>query len=148
MKYIDIPPAWLGLCLIAAWAMARFEPDWATLGGWAAALGALLVAAGLWLMVWAVLRMRRAGTTVLPHGSPSALVTDGPFRLSRNPIYLGDALLLAGAALLLDAPLALLLVPVFMALISGRFIRHEEAGLRGAFPKAFDDWARRTRRWI
>jgi Putative protein-S-isoprenylcysteine methyltransferase len=78
-------------------------------------LGGLLVGAGLVLMLLAVAEMRRRKTTVIPHLEADALVTTGVFSRSRNPIYLGDALVLAGLALRWDAPVALLLVPLFMA---------------------------------
>ena len=89
-----------------------------------------------------------ARTTVIPRRNPAALVTGGVFRLTRNPIYLGDAALLTGAILWWDAPAALPLVPAFVWLITRRFIRDEEARLRAAFGADFDRWAARVRRWL
>ena len=99
-------------------------------------------------MVGAVAQMALAKTTVIPRRNPSALVTRGLFQLSRNPIYLGDALILAGAILWLDAVLALPLVFSFVWLIQTRFIRDEEARLTETFGPEFDLWAARTRRWL
>ena len=71
----------------------------------------------------------RHHTTFIPRRMPSAFVRQGIFRLSRNPIYLGDALVLAGAILHWDVLPALVLVPAFWRLITRRFIVGEEAGL-------------------
>lgn len=146
-QMIDLPPLWLALFAALAWAQARLLPLVA-LGGWSGWAGWALVAAGVALMITAMAAFRRHRTTVIPHREASALVTAGPYRLSRNPIYLGDAMILAGLALIWEAWSGLLLVPAFMAVISARFIRPEEARLRAAFGAAFEAWASRTRRWI
>ncbi|MBL9050839.1 MAG: isoprenylcysteine carboxylmethyltransferase family protein, partial [Tabrizicola sp.] len=85
---------------------------------------------------------------VVPRRDPSALVTQGVFSFSRNPIYLSDALILLGAILWLDAVPALPLVASFAWLIQTRFIRDEETRLTLAFGPEFDLWAGRTRRWF
>jgi protein-S-isoprenylcysteine O-methyltransferase Ste14 len=142
---IDVPPVWLALFVAAAWALGRL---WHVPVGPLHAAGAVLVVAGLAVMLAAILTMAAARTTVIPRRDPAAMVSRGVFRWSRNPIYLGDALILTGAVLWLGAPVALLLVPVFVALITHRFILGEEARLRAAFGAEFDAWATRTRRWI
>lgn len=146
LRDIDIPPSWLALHLAAAWGVSRLSPDvFGAAGHW---LGAALVATGLALMATAILQMTWHRTTVIPRRDPSALVTAGVFGLSRNPIYLADAMILLGAILWLDAALALPLVASFVWLIQARFIRDEEARLTLAFGPEFDLWASRTRRWI
>ena len=89
-------------------------------------------------MAWAAWVMLRGGATVDPTRPPTALVTSGPYRLSRNPIYLADALILAGLCLLWQPWAAALLVPGFMAVIGHRFIRREEAWLRARDARGFD----------
>ncbi|WP_102226228.1 methyltransferase family protein [Acidimangrovimonas sediminis] len=147
MHRIEIPPLWLIVFLALAWGSGRAVPfhPFGTPGRWA---GAALVALGLLLMAAAVAKMVQRRTTVIPRRDASTLVTGGVFRFSRNPIYLGDALVLAGAALWWDAPLALLLVPAFMALIRRRFIMGEEAQLAARFGPEYRHWATRTRRWM
>lgn len=142
---LDYPPVWLAGFAAAGRAVGRLAPM--PFPG-AAALGWLLLAAGLALMTAAAAQMLARRTTLDPHGAPSALVTGGVYRLSRNPIYLADALILSGLALIWQAPLALLLVPVFAAVITRRFIRPEEARLMARFPDAFPGFAARTRRWL
>ena len=146
-KMIDLPPVWLAAFVGAVWGMDRLLPmpllggagDWAALA---------LLLTGVGLMLGAVAQMALARTTVIPHRQPQALVTQGVFRLSRNPIYLADAAFLLAAVLWLDVVLALPLVPVFMLVIRQRFIRSEEARLRAGFGPEFEIWAARTRRWI
>ena len=146
MKWIDLPPVWLGAFAALGWVQAAQFP----LGSFGAVgdrVGALLVVAGLALAVAAAVELRRARTTIIPHEEPSAIVTSGIYRFSRNPIYLGDALILAGLGLRWDSALALMLVPFFVAVITARFIRPEEARLRARFGAEFDAWAARVRRW-
>ena len=146
LRDIDLPPSWLALHLAGAWVLSFLSPAvFGSFGRWA---GQGLVLAGVLLMVGAVAQMALAKTTVIPRRNPSALVTRGLFQLSRNPIYLGDALILAGAILWLDAVLALPLVFSFVWLIQTRFIRDEEARLTETFGPEFDLWAARTRRWL
>ncbi|EYD71263.1 methyltransferase family protein [Limimaricola hongkongensis] len=148
MTRIDLPPVWTALGLAAAWVLSRIEPEWFGFGDWHAVPGWGAVAAGLGLMIWAVIAMLGARTQVMPRRDAAALVTQGPFRFSRNPIYLGDLLLLAGGAALFDAPSALLLVPVLAAILQRRFILGEEAMLRARFGADFERWSNRVRRWI
>jgi protein-S-isoprenylcysteine O-methyltransferase Ste14 len=143
VREIDIPPLWLGLAVALAWGLAAV---WAVPGFSAA--GVVLMAAGLALMLAAVAQMLAARTTPAPRRDPRALVTGGVFRISRNPIYLGDAIVLAGVILYLGAVLALPIIPGFMVLITWRYIVPEEAVLRRQFGAAFDAWAAQTGRWI
>lgn len=147
MKVFDLPPLWTLLCLGSVLALDRMLPlDLFGMAG--RVVGAAAVLAGLGLMLAAVLRMRAAATTVIPHRAPSALVTGGVFRWSRNPIYLGDVLVVLGITLWIDAPLGLLMLPVLMAVLTRRFILPEEAKLAAAFGPDFADWCLRTRRWL
>ncbi|HEY6918501.1 MAG TPA: isoprenylcysteine carboxylmethyltransferase family protein [Tabrizicola sp.] len=146
LRDIDIPPSWLVLHIAAAGVLSFVSPQ--VFGSAGRALGQGLVPAGLVLMGAAALQMVLARTTVIPRRNPSALVTGGLFRWSRNPIYLADAIILTGAILWLDAVLALPLVASFVWLIQTRFIRDEEARLTEAFGPEFDLWAARVRRWV
>ncbi len=145
MKQLDLPPVWLLGFAVIGGLFGRVLP-WSLgangLVGWG------LIALGLVLMVVAVLQMMGSRTTVIPRRDPEALVSGGVFRLSRNPIYLADAILLAGVYIALDALIALPLVLVFMRVIERRFIRDEEARLARHFGDSFDEYRNRTRRWL
>ena len=142
-KLLDYPPVWLALFAAAAYLAGRLLP-----GRAAPAAGWALVAVGLGLMAVAALTMLRAGATVDPTKPPTALVTHGIFRLSRNPIYVGDVLILAGLCLAWQPLAGLVLVPGFVLLMNRRFIRREEAWLRARDAQGFEAWAARTRRWL
>ncbi|WP_407492604.1 methyltransferase family protein [Pseudooceanicola sp. MF1-13] len=148
-RWIDIPPVWLALALVLAWAQSEYLSLRLGFGGaWADLLGGLLVGAGLVLMALAVYEMVRQRTTVIPHREADHLVTTGIFSRSRNPIYLGDALVLAGFILYWDAVPSLALVPIFIWVIETRFIIPEEDGLRRKFRADFARYCQKTRRWV
>jgi protein-S-isoprenylcysteine O-methyltransferase Ste14 len=146
LRLIDLPPLWLIAFGGFGWWLDGIVPlsfPWGL-----SDLGPVLLGAGATLFGLGGVQMLLSRTTVIPRRDPRALVTGGVFRLTRNPIYLGDAALLSGAILWWDAPAALPLVPAFVWIITRRFIRDEEARLRAAFGTAFDDWATRVRRWL
>ena len=149
LKWIDLPPVWLAAMIALAWAQATWLPLGLGFGGaWADFAGGILVGGGLILMVLAVHEMCRARTTVIPHREADKLVQSGIFSRSRNPIYLGDMLVLAGLILRLDAVLALPLVPVFLWILEKRFVIPEENRLRRKFRADFARYCQKTRRWI
>jgi protein-S-isoprenylcysteine O-methyltransferase Ste14 len=109
-----------------------------------------IAAAGLGVIAVAIAQFVRARTTVDPlhPEEASALVEGGVFRLTRNPMYLGMALILGAWAVWLGNGASALLVAGFVAYISRFQIAPEERALRGRFGEAFEAYARRVRRWI
>ncbi len=149
MKWIDLPPVWLLAAVLLAWAQARYYPAGLGLGGaWADFAGGLLVGGGVLLMLLAAYELRSKRTTILPHNTPSTLVQSGIYSRSRNPIYLGDLLVLAGLILRFDAVLALPLLPVFTWVIERRFILPEEDRMRRTYRAEFARYERKVRRWV
>jgi protein-S-isoprenylcysteine O-methyltransferase Ste14 len=149
MKWIDIPPVWLALALVITWWIGQLQPAAMAIGGPVTSLaGGLLVGGGVVLILLAAAELRRRKTTIIPHLEADTLVTTGIFKRSRNPIYLGDALILAGLALRWEAPIALLLVPLFIGTITQRFIVPEENRLRRKFRADFARYCQNTRRWV
>ncbi len=148
LKWLDMPPVWLAGFAALAWWQKTWFPRGSFGPVWADLLGGLLVGGGLILLGLAIFEMRRHRTTVIPHRNADRLVTSGIFKRSRNPIYLGDTMILAGLILYWDAVLALPLVPVFVWVIEKRFIVPEEARLRQRFTTAFARYERETRRWV
>jgi protein-S-isoprenylcysteine O-methyltransferase Ste14 len=109
--------------------------------------GALCILAGLVFIGMAAQQFRRHATTIMPREVPQALIDTGLYAYSRNPIYLADALILAGIAMRWDLA-GLALVPVFVWVITRRFILGEEAGMRARFGPAFAAYAARVNRWL
>ena len=147
MKWLDLPPVWLALSVAVVWGFDQLMP-WGMFGPGARMAGAVLAVIGFGLIGLAAGQMIARKTTFIPRNDPSALVTTGLFRLTRNPIYLGDAMVLAAAILWWDVPVGVPVLLGFMMLIQHRFILDEEARLRSVFGAAFDAWAARVPRWI
>lgn len=153
MKYIwknviDMPPAWLVIFVVITWLQKRYFPVFPFHAPLATTLGWALIAIGIGISLWSIIQFRDHKTSVIPRQVPSALIAAGPYRFSRNPIYLADAIVLAGVALLYGTLIGLVLVAVFMRLIEVRFIRGEEAGLQKQFPDNFKAFFAKTRRWL
>ena len=111
-------------------------------------LGALLLFLAALHGGWGLLTFKRMGTTPEPNGVASALLTSGPFRWTRNPLYLGLAILLACFGVLLDSAWTLCLTPVLVLLLDQRVIAREDRRLRAQFGEAYEGYTRRVRRWL
>lgn len=111
-------------------------------------VGWLLVVASLGLMLWAFLAFRQHKTSVLPNRRADALITAAPFNISRNPIYLSEAVLLFGLGLV-NASLwyGLVIAPFMLTVIRMAIIR-EEAHLAARFGAEWSAYAARVRRWL
>jgi protein-S-isoprenylcysteine O-methyltransferase Ste14 len=92
--------------------------------------------------------MRRAGTNVRPDQPTLALVTDGPFRFSRNPLYLAATGLYLGVVLLVDALWPLLLLVPVLAVLRWGVVAREERYLEAKFGEPYRAYKARVRRWL
>ncbi len=112
--------------------------------------GIVLMAAGLGLKIVAALAFRARGTTVSPLAPErsAALVVDGLYRFTRNPMYLGAVTILIGWTLYLGAWPALLAVPVYVLYLNRFQIGPEERALSARFGADYDAYRARVRRWI
>ncbi len=146
LRQWESPPTWLLLFIAVAWLQARMLPLLPVLPA-TRHLSTLFIAAGLVMIAVAAWQFRTHNTTILPREVPRTMIDTGLYAYSRNPIYVADALILAGCALRWDMA-ALVLVPGFVWIITTRFIIGEEVGLRTQFGPAFDSYATRVRRWI
>jgi protein-S-isoprenylcysteine O-methyltransferase Ste14 len=114
------------------------------------ALAAGLAGFALWLALdgAATLHFRRAGTSLAVTTPVDALVTSGPYRLTRNPMYLGMAFLYSGLALALGVIWALAVLPVILVVVDRVVIPPEERHLEAKFGEEYRDYKSRVRRWI
>lgn len=111
-------------------------------------LGGLLTVLAGALALWAFRTFHQARTTVRPDRAASALLTQGPFRVTRNPLYLSLTLLQAGIALLANAPWpALMLLPVLLV-IRFHVIAREERHLADRFGADYQAYRAAVRRWF
>lgn len=112
------------------------------------ALGLAVFVAGAALNFSAVRQFREAETTVLPWGKPSRLVTSGPYRTSRNPMYVGLTLGYVGLAIVVGSVWAVLLLPIALVVMVMGVIRREEAYLARRFGLQYEEYRARVRRWL
>ena len=112
-------------------------------------VGVVLVACAACLGVVAVATFRRAGTTILPALRPTTeIVATGPYRFTRNPMYLGMAVAYVGASLALNNAWALAASPVIIAAVDHFVIRREEHYLSRKFGASYAAYKRAVRRWV
>jgi protein-S-isoprenylcysteine O-methyltransferase Ste14 len=142
------PPLIHLLALAAGFGLELLRP--LPLGGdtWRFGAGAVLLGAGIALTAAGLGTLRRHATTPNPRGSARALVTDGPFRYSRNPLYVGMALAHAGLALLVGSGWMLVALMPAVALMDRVIIAREERYLGRRFGLAYADYRQRVRRWL
>ncbi len=148
VKRVIYPPMWLVIGVIAIFTLDAYLPGPRFTSTASQLIGGAVMVVGLALLVVAGGLFKRAGTDLIPFRNVSALVTTGVYGLSRNPMYLGMALVLLGVAITVGAVSALAVAPVFMVIIEWRFIRPEEVMLRELFPADFPAYCDRVRRWI
>ena len=143
-----LPPVWVFVSVLAMSALhwtlpvARVFPSpW----NW---LGLLPLGCGLALAAAAAGLFARRGTGIVPFTPVTTLITTGPYRFTRNPMYLGMVSALIGLAILLGTLTPWLPIPIFAWWIDRRFIRQEEAMLEAQFAEEYRDLKRRVRRWL
>ncbi len=149
-KVMVLPPVLFGI----AW-IVGFLLDWltgATLGNLFAALlalfGPLLVMIGLVFGAWALFQFRLEGTSVEPTKPANVLVTNGLYRFTRNPMYVGLILIGVGLALMVDAPLMLIATGIAVVILRWGVIAEEEAYLAREFGETYLRYTGETGRWV
>jgi protein-S-isoprenylcysteine O-methyltransferase Ste14 len=120
------------------------------LGSWPASgpIGWALISAGVLLMASAAIAFRRAGTTQLPTRPATTVVVSGPYRFTRNPMYVGWVIVYLGATLLTHTLWPLVLLPLVLVLMSRAVIAREERYLEAKFGDAYRTYRARVRRWL
>jgi len=145
---VRIPPPLVYLASIALgfvvhwiWPVPVRPPGW-----WG--FGALLVALGVALVLWAVVTLRRAKTKIAPWMPTTVIVTTGPFAQTRNPMYFGLALVQLGVGQWTNRLAIVLLVIPAIFIINAIAIAKEEAYLLRKFGEPYREYAKRVRRWL
>jgi protein-S-isoprenylcysteine O-methyltransferase Ste14 len=141
------PPHYFALALLAM-GLLRWLVESAPLLGPLAWLGLVPIAAGAYVAVRAAGQFATVGTNIVPLTRSTTLVTDGMFARSRNPMYSSMIAVVTGVALLLDRAAPWIVVPIFVAILRLRFIRHEERLMEATFGQAYLDYKARVRRWL
>lgn len=110
--------------------------------------GAALVVFGACVAGPAMLRFRRARTEFHTFKEPGQLVTDGPYAISRNPMYVGMVLAGFGAALITATLAGIILAGIYALVVRYRYIAYEEKALRRKFGESYEAYCRRVGRWL
>lgn len=144
------PIAIVGIALAAAWLLSRFQP--APIGflplSWSMGIGFILFGCGAVLTVSAARTLHDRATPILPMHGARYLITCGPYRYSRNPMYLGNTLAVLGIGFILGNVwflVAGLAAATFTDLVP---VRREEQHLLALFGADYEMYCRNTRRWI
>jgi len=97
---------------------------------------------------WGAVQFRRHDTTIIPFEQSTALIAKGPYRYSRNPLYISMTLILVGLWILLGSLSPVVVVPLFVWWISTRFIANEERHLEAQFGRTYLEYKTKVRRWL
>jgi len=145
---VVVPPPLLYALLLAAGLILNHQRPRPVLPEAIAAIAGPFLAAWGLIVIPAVLAFRRAGTSPRPWRPATALVTGGPYKISRNPMYLGFTLIYLGASVWANALWPLLALPVVLAVTDRGQIAREEAYLERRFGDEYRRYKARVRRWI
>jgi len=151
---VRFPPPFVYVAgLAAGWLLHRQWPLFITDITGAASrvrdvIAVFCLAGWLGLMLSAMITFRRAHTTLIPHRPATALVMTGPYRFTRNPMYVSLAALYLGVTLVLNTWWPALLLPLVVLVIRRRVIAREERYLASAFPAEYAAYCQRVRRWL
>jgi protein-S-isoprenylcysteine O-methyltransferase Ste14 len=146
LRHLNYPPVWLVAFMGLGWLLAKVHAPMGDALIWP---GRILILLGIGVMIWAALAFQRTRTTIVPHQIPTALVDSGPFKFSRNPIYLADVVVLFGWCMSLGSPLAMIALPApFILVLTRLFIIPEEERLTRHIGEAYTTYSQRVRRWL
>lgn len=145
LRRVLIPPPVFLACAVTGWVLPG--PVWSPLLV-RLALASVPLLVGLGFLAAARAAYARHGSEIHTFATPRGLVTTGPFRFSRNPMYLGFVLLLAGSSIAAGTLAAWPPMLLFLALCLTWYIPFEERQARATFGDAYVRWADRTPRWL
>lgn len=144
----DLPPIWwagsIAIIYLAQWAL----PGWHIDEGWRDLPSRIVFYAALAIIGWSAVWFWRKKTPIEPHHTPKTLIVEGPYRLSRNPIYLALVMLTVSSAIGKGSIIGLLCAAVLWMILDRRFAAREEALLVDTFGEEAEAYLSQTRRWL
>jgi protein-S-isoprenylcysteine O-methyltransferase Ste14 len=143
------PPVWALIYVLLALAIS-WQLGWPKMPGFPLPLTGIALMTVPWILpVWAIVEFRREGTEISPTSPANRkLIADGPYRYTRNPMYLGLVLVTLGIAAWMGAwPMFLAPIAVFVT-ANWVHIPFEEAKMRRQFGSTYDEYVGRVRRWV
>ncbi len=143
-----LPPIYFFVALLVMFGLHYLLPIALLRGAVWLYLGVALIGGGVLFIVVSARLFDKLGTTIKPFEESTALIVTGPFKYSRNPIYLGMVGVLMGLAVVLGTATPVVVIPVFVWLITRRFVQAEEAALEARFGDDYTEYRNRVGRWL
>jgi protein-S-isoprenylcysteine O-methyltransferase Ste14 len=144
----DLPPLWwlgsIGFIYLAKYLAPAWHIAWPAL----TVVSWVVFGAALILIGWSAIWFFRKKTPIEPHHQPKCLIIEGPYRVSRNPIYLALVMLTVASAIGHGSILGMGIAVLLWKVLDRRFAEPEEKGLRLAFGDAAELYIKQTRRWL
>ena len=147
MKKFKYPPFLTLLGLILQGFLNSFLPFY-SFNYFPTILSIALVLFGVGSIVYLLDLFKKKETAILPDGDPEVLLTDGPYRYSRNPIYISMTIILIGSAMLYNCLSAFIIPILFMILVKNIWIDYEETKLKKIFGQEYLNYQKKVGRWI
>ena len=150
MKYSHkiLPPVYLLIAVLLMAGLNYFTPLHTILAAPVTYLGIGLIVLGFLIVIWPAASFGRVGTPIRPFEESTDLVTNGMYRVTRNPMYLGMVAVLLGVAVLFGSASPFLLIPIFGWIIQTKFVKFEEVLLEETFGDEYIEYKGRVRRWL
>ena len=146
---VRVPPStWFLFALLAGIGLQRILPLGLLLPPAYSMVGWVVVGLGMALLAWSELQFARHKTSHNRRATVSTLITTGPFRFSRNPVYIGLFVLLAGLAVALNTLWILFFAPLSLLVMQFHVVPREEACLEQMSPEAYPSYRQAVRRWL
>lgn len=146
-----LPPAAMAISLVATSILGRVIPifTWPPFGSVILLIvGSAFFASGLWLIVTAAIKFFHYDDGVNPQAATKTIITDGPYRHTRNPMYLGLLLIHFGLSLAFSLDWTLVTTPILWAVLHWGVVLREEQYLLEKYGQEYRDFMDTTRRWL
>lgn len=142
------PPFYMGIGIALMFLLTLFAPGSPLMGPPWNGLGLIVMILGVGLAGWSAKLFAKANTSTKSDQPVNALVTSGPYRFSRNPMYIGMVISLCGLAMVMSVMTPWIVPPLLIILLDRLFVQREEKQLREKFGRTYTDYCAQVRRWI
>lgn len=148
-KKLGVKPPYIAfLLLFLAWLFSYLLPQFNIVDKSYNKAGIVVFIFGLSLTFWSFYLFKKNKTPIIPGKKPTFVVVDGPYKFTRNPMYLGVSTALFGAAFYFGNLLSFLSPIIFFLVMNYYFVPFEEKLLEGLFGKKYIDYKKKVRRWV
>lgn len=143
-----VPPVYLFSSIVVMVLLDWLVPIGFNTGPILWGFGGCFISLGILLDIYCALQFRRANTGIVPFHPATAVVETGPYKITRNPMYVGMALIQLGVIVILGNPLAFAPLAMFLCIIQKNFIEGEERYMEETLGQPYLEYKNRVRRWI